>query len=250
MYNPMDLTGRRILVTGASSGIGRACAVELSRLGATVILVARDEARLNETLSQMQSGQHLTIRCDLANLENIEPIFARACEGASKLDGLVHAAGVSATVPLQMTTVKLIQEMTALNYGSFLMLARGFSKKKYSNGGSIVGLSSVASVAGQPGMSVYCGTKGALDSAVRALARELAGRHIRVNSVQPSYVRTKMHAEAVESLPDESYQKILAQHPMGLGEPEDVAHAVSFLLSDAARFITGITLAVDGGYLA
>ncbi len=252
MYNPMDLTGKRILVTGASSGIGRECAVVLSRLGAEIALVARNRQKLNETFEIIQNQQqhHLIIPFDLAEVEKIESVFATVCSDGRKLDGFVHAAGISALIPLQVTTLKTVQDIFNINFTAFVMLAKQFAKKKYSTGGSIVGISSVAARSGQPSLSIYCGSKGALEATIRALALELVSKKIRVNSVVPSYIRTSMQEEAAQTLPEEAYQRIVAKHPMGLGNPEDVALAVAFLLSDAARFITGTHLVVDGGYLA
>lgn len=248
MHNPMDLTGKRILVTGASSGIGRACAIALSRLGAEVVLTARSEERLRESLGMLDGKANLAVSHDLMDVDNVESLFVKACSD-HKLTGLVHAAGVSALVPLAMTTPRLVHDILTLNFTSFLMLARQFAKKKYAGSGCIIGISSVAAGAGQPSMSAYCGSKGALEAVVRSLALELAPKGIRVNSVVPCYIRTPMQDDAAQLLPEEAYQRIVARHPMGLGSPEDVANATAFLLSDAAKFITGTNLAVDGGYL-
>ena len=136
------------------------------------------------------------------------------------------------------------------NYWAFLELVKVFTKKKYSAGSSVVAISSVSARVGWPGGSLYCGSKGALDASMRALALELAPRNVRVNSVVPSNIRTPMYDEIIAVGGDEATRQILAKQPLGLGEPEDVAHAVAFLLSDAARFITGTQLVVDGGYLA
>ena len=246
----MDLTGKRILVTGASSGIGRACAVMLSRLGAEIILVARNEDRLRMTLRQMEGSQHVVMPYDLTDIENIESVFVNTCADKRKLQGLVHAAGRSALAPLQITTPKLVQDTLTLNFTAFLMLVRQFTKKKYSSGGSIVGVSSVAAGTGQPALSVYCGSKGALEAAIRSLALELVPKRFRVNSVVPCYITTPMQQDTAQVLTEDAFQKIVSHHPMGLGSPEDVAHAVAFLLSDASKFITGTHLVVDGGYLA
>ena len=249
MFNPMDLTGRRILVTGASSGIGRACAILMSRLGAAVVLVARDEKRMGETLSQMTEGEHSVVSFDLNDFECYEELFKRIAS-EQKLYGVVHAAGIGPAMPIQSVSLALMREVMNINYFAFLELTKWFSKRKYSDGGSIVGISSVAGVVGWQGVSLYGGSKGALDSSVRSLAIELASKKIRVNSVVPSNIRTPMLDDVVSVGGDESARQILAKQPLGLGEPEDVAQAVAFLLSDAARFITGTQLVVDGGYLA
>jgi len=250
MYNPMDLTGRRILVTGASSGIGRAVAVMLGKLGAQLVLVARNEENLRETSLMLPGNNHQIVPYDLADTEHVESIFTQVTAAGQKLQGLVHAAGISETVPLQMTTPAIVHDILTVNFSAFLMLVRQYSKKKYGEGGSVVGISSIAALSGQPGLSAYCGSKGAMDAAVRALAIELVPRRIRVNSVVPSFIRTAMYVASYQTLPEDAVKKILDDHPMGMGEPEDIAHAVAFLLSDAARFITGTQLVVDGGYLA
>jgi NAD(P)-dependent dehydrogenase (short-subunit alcohol dehydrogenase family) len=249
MYNPMDLTGKRILITGASSGIGRACAILAGQLGASVVLVARDEKRLTETLTQMPSGEHMLIPFDLKDIDHYEELFVR-CASEKKLNGIVHAAGIGPAMPIQSVSLAAMQEVMSINYFAFMELVKWLSKKKYSSGGSVVGVSSVSGSAGWQGVSLYSGTKGAMDSSVRSLAVELAPKKIRVNSVVPSYIRTTMNDESISVGGDEAIQQILAKQPLGLGEPEDVANAVGFLLSDAAKFITGTQLVVDGGYLA
>jgi NAD(P)-dependent dehydrogenase (short-subunit alcohol dehydrogenase family) len=143
-----------------------------------------------------------------------------------------------------------MQAVMKTNYWAFLEMVKHFSKTKYASGGSVVAVSSVSARVGWPGGSLYCGSKGALDASMRALALELVPKKIRVNSVVPSNIRTPMFDEIVSIGGDEATQQILAKQPLGLGEPEDVAQAVAFLLSDAARFITGTQLVVDGGYLA
>ena len=144
----------------------------------------------------------------------------------------------------------MMREAMDINYFAFLELVKWFSKKKYSTGGSVVGISSVSGAAGWMGGALYGGTKGAMDSSVRSLAIELATKNIRVNSIVPSNIRTPMLDDMISVGGEDAVRQILVKQPLGLGEPEDVAHAVAFLLSDAARFITGTQLVVDGGYLA
>lgn len=249
IFNPLDLTGRHILVTGASSGIGQACAILLSQLGATVVLVARDEIRLKQTLNFMQNGNHKIVLFDLLNLDQYSDLFD-LCANTKKLDGLIHAAGVGPALPIQAITHKQMSLVMTLNFYAFLELVKWFSKKKYSHGGSIVGVSSVSSVAGWQGVSLYGGSKAAMDSSVRSLAIELAPKGIRVNSVVPSNIRTPMLSEVLAVGGEEAESVIQAKQPLGIGEPVDVANAVAFLLSNAAKFITGTNLVVDGGYLA
>ena len=249
MTNPMDLTGKRVVVTGASSGIGRACAILASQLGATVVLIARDEKRLDQTMSQMSGVGHSAVPYDLSDLEHYEELFKR-CASDQKLNGIVHAAGICPVMPLQSLTPAAMRKVMTLNYFSFLELARYFSKKKVSDGGSMVAISSVSAQAGWLGGTLYCGSKGALDASIRALALELAAKKIRVNSVVPSNIRTPMLEEMISVAGAEAEKEIHVRQPLGIGDPSDVAHAVVFLLSDAAKFISGTNLVVDGGYLA
>ena len=246
--NPFKLIGKRILVTGASSGIGRACAICASELGASVILTARREEGLNET-KKMCSGEEIyIIPGDIA-----VPGFVKALvEKSGKIDGLVHAAGIGPMCPIGMLTEEHVNSVMQTNYYSFLELMKYYSKNKYRNADlSVVAISSVVANSGWGGVVAYCGSKGALSSSVRSLAMELASKGIRVNAVCPSNIRTPLYESGASSLNDEaSLRDLLKKQPLGLGEPHQVAWPVCFLLSDAAGFITGVNLPVDGGYLA
>jgi NAD(P)-dependent dehydrogenase (short-subunit alcohol dehydrogenase family) len=251
IINPMSLENKRILVTGASSGIGRAIAILCSKLGADIVLVGRNEKELNYTFNQLNEGTHLILQYDISIPENIESMMNQCIvNDGRKLNGLVHAAGINALMPLSSLGYKKMNEVMQINYFAFLELAKFFSKRKYSDGGSIVGISSVSSMAGSKGMSLYCGSKGALDSSIRALALELSPKNIRVNSVVPSYIKTDMYNEAEKLTGGNAQSKVSENQILGLGGPDDVANAVAFLLSDASKFITGSALVVDGGYLA
>ena len=250
MLNPMALTGKRILVTGASSGIGQACAVYASKLGAVLVLVGRNQERLSECAAMLNGEGHIVISQDLANLEAIHTMFDAICQDGRKLEGLVHAAGVCPSAPVQATSIEQMRTVMTVNYFAFLELVKQFSKRKVSSGGSIVAISSVSSNVGWPGGSLYCGSKGAIDASMRALALEMVPKNIRVNSVAPSNIRTPIFESFCSLSDEESMRQIVAKQPLGIGDPDDVAQAVAFLLSDAARFITGTQLVVDGGYLA
>jgi NAD(P)-dependent dehydrogenase (short-subunit alcohol dehydrogenase family) len=250
MYNPMDLTGKRILVTGASSGIGQACAVMASRLGAQCVLVARSEKGLAETYTRLEGDGHAKLPFDLMNLDKIENLFIDSVK-EGKLSGVVHAAGVCPAAPIGYQTIDEMRSAMTLNFFSFLEMMKFVAKKKFFVTGSVVVLSSISASVGWRGGVLYSGTKGALSASVRSLALELVERGVRVNAVQPSNIRTPMFdAVAGDINTEEGLSELRRKQPLGIGEPEDVASAVCFLLSDAARFITGTNMVVDGGYLA
>ena len=249
MINPMDLTGKRILVTGASSGIGQSTAILLSKLGAELVLIARNNERLQETLSMLAGEIHSAISFDLSNIECIKDLIDEICMN-KKLDGVVYSAGIAPIIPVQNIKYEKMLEIMRINYFAFIEIVKLFSKRKYSNGGSVVAVSSVSSFAGWKGASLYCGSKAALDGSIRALAIELSNKGIRVNSVVPSNIDTKMFNDVANFAGQSEMNSILSKQPLGLGHPNDVANAIAFLLSDAARFITGSSFVVDGGYLA
>ena len=252
MLNPMDLSGKNIMVTGASSGIGRGIAIYLSKLGANIIMVARSEDKLNETFCELKPGNHSYYLMDLSNLDEIEDLINRVCSNGQKLNGLVHSAGISMTVPLQYLKLNDLKNIMTLNFYSFVELAKQFSKRKNNdNGGSIVAISSISSKVGARGLSAYCASKGALDSAIRSMALDLAGKNIRINSIAPSMIETAIYEGLKDIVNNKDFEADLKKRQvMGIGKPEDVACAAAFLLSDASRFITGTSMIVDGGYLS
>lgn len=243
-FNPLDLTGKRVLITGASSGIGRATAIYLSRLNARVVLVARNEGRLNETLKMMEGTGHALISVDLEQDEDLGGLFVQATADG-KLNGLVHCAGISQVLPLNMLTRKRLQKEMAINYFSYIELVRQYAKSKFSEGGSIVGISSAA--ADRPGkcQTNYSATKAAMDIASQALSIELAAKNIRINTVLPGMIQTEMVDRIVQT--GSNLDDILRSQVLGIGKPEDVAAMCAFLLSDMSRLITGRRLFVDGG---
>jgi len=247
--NPMDLTGKRILVTGASSGIGRDTAILLSQLNAQVAITGRDETRLNRTLQALEGTGHVASVFDFAN-EGLLPWFQTvAAEGP--FHGLVDAAGVQSTMSVKMMSEQKIASLMRTNVASALLLARAFSQRSaHTRPASMVFLSSVTSIVGKPAVSLYAASKGAVTAMTKSLALELVPDQIRVNCVAPAFVQTEMSEQLRESLLPEQFAAIEAAHPMGLGTTLDVAYAVAFLLSDASRWITGTNLVVDGGYTA
>ena len=251
--NPIfNLKNKNIIITGASSGIGRQCAVTFSQLGANVILIARNEERLKETYNKLDKGNHLIISQEITEYDKLKEIVNTAVDKIGKISGFVHSAGIEMTVPLRSMTPSYYENMFAINVISGFELARIISKKKYldEKGVSFIFISSVMGMLGQSGKIGYCASKGALISGSKAIALELAKKNIRVNCVLPGVVETEMSNKMLKNLPGESKNSIINMHPLGLGKPEDIASACAFLLSDASRWITGINLIVDGGYSA
>ena len=244
----MTLSKKRILITGASSGIGRATAVLCAELGASVILTARRQQELERTLAEMRDRKsHSIVAGDVTDGEFIEKLVS----SMGKIDGFVHAAGIGQACPIGMIKNDYVERMIRTNYFSFLELMKYFSKSKYrADKLSIVAVSSVSSVVGWAGGAVYCGTKGALCASVRALAVELASKGVRVNAISPSNIKTPAFDRMVSEFGVDKVASLEAAQPLGFGAPEQVASAICFLLSDAASFITGVNLPVDGGFVA
>lgn len=240
---PFSLSGKRILVTGASSGIGQQIAVSCAQMGASIIGVGRDEGRLHET--QLLLGErHCMVRADLTESAGRDAVVSTLDNAA--LHGVVHAAGISRLSPVRMFTEKHLREVQAINVEAPLLLTQALLKRNLvQDGGSLLFISSIAAHIGVPGVGAYSGTKAALLAIVRCLAMEVAKRRIRANCLSPALVRTPLldaTAKMVASLDQEE-----SNYPLGFGAPDDVANAAVFFLSDASRWVTGTTLVMDGG---
>lgn len=251
LINPMNLVDRRVLVTGASSGIGRATAILLSNLGARLVLVARDVQRLEETRASLQGDGHMVEALDLGDTAPLPDWIESVAARGGPLHGLVHSAGVHAVLPLRVLDPAALERIFKVNVYAAMALAKGFRRANVSaRPASVVFVASVMGLVGQPALSAYCATKGALVAMTRALGVELAREGIRVNAVAPGQVAGAMTDRQRSSLSSAQIEAFARQHPLGLGTPGDVAQAVAFLLADTGRWITGSTLVVDGGYTA
>jgi NAD(P)-dependent dehydrogenase (short-subunit alcohol dehydrogenase family) len=241
-----------VIVTGASSGLGRATAVCLARQGARVVLVARDEKRLGETAAMLDGSEHRILQMDLRQADGIGPAITDLRHDIGPIYGLCHAAGNVETRPLSSNKVSVVESMLEVNLVAGLELARAVCRRNVMEpaGGSLVFISSIYSQVGMPGQISYCAAKGAVNSAVRAMAIELARRSIRVNSVSPGLVMTEMAEGALSLLSNDHVQQLHAAHPLGIGTPEDVARAATFLLAPGTKWITGTDLVIDGGFTA
>ena len=250
MSNPLDLTQRKILVTGASSGIGRAVCQEIARLGGRVALVGRKEAELEKTRSLMERPvDHACFCHDLAQTESLGDLVALVVKHDDrKIDGFVHAAGIEMTLPIKFVTHQKFDALMRLHLYAFVEIIRQLAGGQLGeHGASVVAISSVAASAGGKCQTVYAASKGAVDAAIIPLAKELAEKGLRINSVQPSLINTPMTERWAAKKGIEDLRQLESVQLLGLGRPEDVAHMTTFLLSDASRFITGRTFPVDGG---
>lgn len=250
MFNPFSLEGKTILVTGASSGIGRQCAIDCSKMGAKVILVARNEERLAETLSQMEGEGHLSVAFDLTYSAGLKTMVANAVSKIGRIDGALHCAGISDTLPLKLMQTDTLDKFFRANVYSAIELSREICaiKNISKEGASIVFFSSIMGCVGESGKSMYSMTKGALIAAARSLACEFAKKRIRFNCVSPGAILTPINANQPYMSDHEKRAELEGKHPLGLGECSDISNACIYLLSDASRWVTGQNIIVDGGY--
>lgn len=243
-YNPYSLHGKRILVTGASSGIGQATAIECSRLGATVIVTGRNEERLKATYEQLDGQGHAMIVADLTDEESVKSLV----KGIEVLDGVVLCAGISSSAPVKFATKNKFKETFATNFFATAELLRLLIKgKKISKESSVVAISSIGgNYCFTLGNGIYGASKAALSSWMKSVALELATKKIRVNCVCPGMTHTAMTATGIFT--EEQLAEDEAKYPLGRwGNPEEIAWAVIYLLSDAAKWITGTDIVIDGG---
>lgn len=247
MYNPFSLVDHSILITGASSGIGRAIALECSKMGASLILTGRSEDRLNETFSLLVNQEkHMLIAADLSSLEQIDQLVSNI---KTKLNGVVQCAGFTTPKPFQFISSEDISSIMDVNYRAPIVLSQRLVKKKMlEKNASVVFVSSISGVfISSVGTSLYSGSKGAINGFMKGMAIELASKSIRVNSVNPGMIDTNIYSDG--TITKEQLQEDAKKYPLGrYGKPEEVAHSVIYLLSDASSWVTGTNLVIDGGY--
>lgn len=244
MYNPYSLEGKTVLITGASSGIGKAAAIECSRMGATVIITARNEYRLNCTLNELEGTGHQMVVCDLNNEEAIDQMV----NDLPEIQGLINNAGFTKLLPIQFINVTDVNSILQVNtVAPMLLLQKLLKKKKLKKGSSVVYTSSMAGLGSSSvGNSMYTASKGAISAFIRCVALELAPKNIRVNAVCPAMVDTGILDSGTVS--KEQLEEDIKNYPLGrYGKPNDIAWAMIYLLSDASSWITGDNLVIDGG---
>lgn len=243
-YNPFSLEKKVILVTGASSGIGRATAIECSRMGARLIITGRNEQRLKETFDALTGEGHLLVVADLNEKDDLQ----RLVEQVSSINGLVLSAGRGVTRPFSFATREKLDKVFEINFFSQVELFRVLcKKKKITQKASVV---AVASIGGtrhfELGNSIYGASKAALTSIMKYCAREFASKGIRVNTVCPGMINTPLIRQGMFT--EEQLQEDMKLYPLKrYGEPEEVAHGIIYLLSDASSWVTGHSLIIDGG---
>jgi NAD(P)-dependent dehydrogenase (short-subunit alcohol dehydrogenase family) len=245
MSTPFHLDSKTILITGASSGIGRQVAISCSAMGAKVVITGRDEKRLNETYSLLKGAGHLKFICDLLDERQRNDLVA----ALPAINGVVHSAGVVMPVPIKFIAEKHLRYVMGVNFESAVMLVSGLLKnKKLNDNSSLVFFSSISVNYPYAGGAVYTASKGAIEAYSKNLALEIIPKKMRSNVIVPAMVKTPLYEETKNQSMYRSPDEYESKYPLGLGLPEDVANAAVYLLSDASRWVTGINLILDGGF--
>lgn len=251
MTNLIDLTNKNIVITGASSGIGQSIAILCSQLGAKVSIIGRNEEKLNDTLSLMEGSNHLLFTMDVTDYTQIDVVISKIVDVNGKIDGFIHSAGIEMTRPLKILKTEMLQDVFAVNVFAGLEFAKSITKNKNINdGSSLIFIASIVGSFGQAGKIAYSSSKGALIAGCKSMALEFASKRIRVNTISPALVETKMSNQIMETIGEEAKANVLKMHPLGFGRVQDVANACAFFLSNASQWITGTNFIIDGGYSA
>lgn len=248
MPNPFDFTKKTILLTGAAVGIGKQTAIQLHQAGANLIMLDKDEHALKVLSDDLGANvRHYPV--DLSDIGSLQTLIKDILSETGPLDGFVNCVGVRSRRPLNLTKPEETQQIMNINFAAFIEMVRLFTKKGHFNPGlSIISVSSIASVRGGAGVTLYAASKAAVDAAVRCLAKELAPKGIRLNTVMPAQIDTPAFRQLIE-MNNNADDPTLARQYLGLGVTSDVSNTIMFLLSPVSRFISGSALPVDGGFL-
>ena len=241
---------RWIVVTGASSGIGRCTARTIIESGSKVVLTSRTAVMLEESIKGFSEENYAIIPWDLSDLDSLQDYTKKVKETVGPISGFVHCAGIQKTMPLSLVKKQTIFDVFNLNTFSGMLLVSMFSKNGYfAESASFVLISSLAAREGAMGKSIYAASKGAIEGFIPATASELALKGIRLNAVIPGVVKTEMVDDFFKNLSDEQKKAFEDSYPLGLGDPVDVANLIEYLLSDKAKWITGECYKIDGGHM-
>lgn len=242
----IDFTGKKIMVVGATSGIGKQTSILLSQLGATVVLVGRNYEKLSLAKTELINPEtHKIIQYDVKCFDSCKDLFEEAVCDGKKLDGLVYCAGVAKAVPLRVMSVDEFNNIFSTNFFGFINCVSMYAKKKYNDGGCIVGISAVNAHNPQKCMTLYSASKAALESSVKSMALELSGQNIRINAIIPGAVATPM----VDMVNKDTLDMIVSKQLLGIQSPMQIADFVAFMLSEKSSAVTGRSLYADGGML-
>lgn len=248
VHNPFSLTNQRILITGSTSGLGKATALSCARMGAEVICTGRNTERLAQTLEELQAispRSHQAVQADLTHSSGRDALVSAV--GKAELNGIVHSAGILRMCPVRMMTEQHLHELRSINVDAPMLLTQALLKRNLvAADGSIVFIASISAHIGVHGVAAYSGTKAALLAMMRCLALEVTKRRIRANCISPALVETPILLETAAPMMG-SVDQERSKYPLGFGKPVDIANAAIFLLSNASRWITGTTLVMDGG---
>lgn len=242
---PFHLNNKTILITGASSGIGRQVAISCNNLGAKTVITGRDRIRLEDTYNKLKGDGNSKIISDLTEEKQRNELIANV----PQLDGFVYAAGVVLPVPVKFIAEKHLRQVMGINFESAVLMVAGLLRaKKLNDGASLVFFSSISVNYPYAGGAIYTASKGAIEAYSKNLALEIVPRRMRSNVVVPAMVRTPLYEETKNQSMYRSPEEYESKYPLGIGNPEDVANAAVYLLSDASKWVTGINLTLDGGF--
>ncbi|MFC6876148.1 SDR family NAD(P)-dependent oxidoreductase [Flavobacterium myungsuense] len=246
MIEFINFSGKTILVTGATSGIGYEICMQIANFNGNIIAVGRNQEKLNDLANKMTKRIHFKgVLYDLENLDKLENLIEII---KIPIDGIVHAAGIVQLQPIKFLDMNLLNKIRTINYDSIVLIISKLLKKKLINkNASIIFISSIAGEVGMKGNFIYSSTKASLNSSAKVFASELSGQNIRVNCIAPGQVETTLTESVAKQVSAEAIIVDRKKYPLGYGKPEDIAHLALFLLSDKSSWITGTTITIDGG---